>query len=234
MGYKYLAKLFSGLLLLSASFMVFAGIDVSPIIFDIQGNNSLKEDIRVYNDDTADAYVKVTPHLLINLGTPEQKSILVDDPEKLGLLVSPRVMVIPAHQTRSIRLVFLGNLPKADRLYQVDVEPTVGNFLMPKTGTDAGIKVLIGYGVIVVQRPSKITVKSSIKRVQNQLTISNLGNTNFVLGNGQQCDAAGKNCKELPAKRLYAGKTWQLTLPYATPATYLLSYLDTSRSIKSN
>jgi hypothetical protein len=47
-----------------------------------------------------------------------------------------------------------------------------------------------------------------------------MGNTARELFAGKQCDTAGSNCQALPAKRLYSGATWDLTLPFETAVSY--------------
>lgn len=213
---------------------VFAEIEVTPIVIDVMGNKINPQDIRVTNTGDDIAYVKVTPKLITNPGTDKERLLLIDDPSKLGLLVSPRIMQIPPHKFKLIRLVFTQKADSTDRLYRVDVQPTVGDLLLPKKTNEIGIKILVGYGVVVVQRPTELKVSIQLTRKGKTLMVQNNGNTNVVLSNGKQCDSNGKNCQELPPKRIYAHQTWEQTLPYETKVTYVESYLDNSKLLKSN
>ena len=216
--------------------MTYADIEVSPILIDVQGTTINPQDIRVYNNGDEIAYVKITPKLFMYPGTPQEKLVFVDDPSKLGLLVSPSIMKISPKKFKLIRLVFTQKAGVTDRLYRIDVQPTAGDLLLPKKnkGNELGIKILVGYGVVVVQRPEKLIPLTKMTRTQNTLVIKNVGNTNLVIADGTQCDSKGKQCKELPAKRLYAGQIWTQTLPYSTSVTYRSSYLNNSEMIKSN
>ncbi|MEN8195982.1 MAG: hypothetical protein ABFS30_05615, partial [Pseudomonadota bacterium] len=54
------------------------------------------------------------------------------------------------------------------------------------------------------------------------ITFRNTGNTNALLFNGRQCNKAGKNCKTLPVKRMYAKTVWTLKLNRDTAAQYYI------------
>jgi P pilus assembly chaperone PapD len=213
--------------------LAYADIEVSPILIDVVGNKTNAQDIRVTNNGDEIAYVKITPKLITNPGTAQEKLLTIDDPSKLGLLVSPHIMRIAPHKFKLIRLVFTQKADLTDRMYRVDVQPTAGDLLLPNKGSELGIKILVGYGVVIIQRPEKINVKIDATRTQNTLTIKNAGNTNVLLTDGQQCDSKGKQCQELPTKRIYAGQTWEQTLPYTTQVTYRSNYLNNSDIIKS-
>jgi len=213
--------------------VVFGAIEVSPILVDVLGDKINPQDIRVTNLGDDIAYVKITPKLIAHPGSPEEKILTIEDPSKLGLLVTPRVMKISPHKYKLIRLVFTQNPDATDRLYRVDVQPVAGDLLLPKKSNEMGIKILVGYGVVVIQRPTKLKVAIEMQRNKNTLVVKNNGNTNVVLMDGKQCDSNGDNCQELPVKRIYAGQTWEQTLPYNTPVTYMESYLNNSQTLKS-
>ncbi len=217
--------------------LAYADIEVSPILIDVVGSDvssqTNMQDIRVTNDGDEVAYVKITPKLILEPGTPQEKLLVIDDPSKLGLLVSPHIMKIAPHKFKLIRLVFTQKPDVTDRMYRIDIQPTAGDLLLPKKGGELGIKILVGYGVVVIQRPEKINVKITMTRQKNILTVKNMGNTNVVMTDGVQCDNQGKQCRELPVKRIYAGQVWEQTLPYSTPVTYRSSYLNNSQILKA-
>ena len=231
-------KIFLGLIIALTTYCLttstaFAEIEVAPILIDVVGDKINPQDIRVTNVGNEVAYVKITPKLITNPGTPEEKLLVINDPSKLGLLVSPRIMKIPPHKYKLIRLVFTQKADVIDRLYRVDVQPTVGDLLLPNKTNEIGIKILVGYGVVVIQRPSKLNVAVSMERQDKTLIVKNTGNTNVILSNGKQCDLKGKNCQELPPKRIYAAQVWEQELPYTTSVTYHESYLDNSQTLQS-
>jgi hypothetical protein len=218
---------------------LYAGIEVSPILIDLQGDDVKaqleKQDVRVFNNGSAQEYVKITPYAVTYAGTDKQKLVAMNDPEKLGLLVSPRIMIVPPGQARNIRLVLLNEKIKTDHIFQVDIQPTAGKLILgPAKQEEMGIKVLVGYGLVIIQRPNQLNIQANIKRSGDKLTIKNIGNSNFLLVDGKQCDSKQANCKELPVKRLYAGQIFQTTLPYTTPVTYLMSYMQKSTKLTSN
>ena len=210
-----------------------AEIEVAPILVDVIGSKMNTQDIRVTNIGDEIAYVKITPKLITNPGSAEEKLLVIDDPSKLGLLVSPRIMKISPHKFKLVRLVFTQKAGLTDRLYRIDIQPTVGDLLLPKKSNEIGIKILVGYGVVVIQRPTKLDVAISIERQDKTLIVKNNGNTNVILSNGKQCDAKGNKCQELPPKRIYAGQIWEQELPYNTPVTYRESYLDNFKVLES-
>jgi P pilus assembly chaperone PapD len=233
--HKSMFRYFLASAIFFAAIPVFAGIEVSPILIDIQGSNITKQDVRVTNLDNETAYVKVTPYLMNNPGLISEKLISISNPQKLGLLVSPRMMVIPPKQSRNVRMVFLDGNPEADRVYQVDVEPVVGKMnFEPSQNKEVGVKVLIAYGIIVIHRPENIRINYQLVREGNKLVLKNIGNSNFIAMAGQQCDTNGKDCQDLTTKRLYAGQSIAQKLKYTTPVKYVLTYLDKSVNITSN
>lgn len=229
---KRLSCLLASLSFLLAFSVAHASIDVTPILIDVKSSDLNKQDIRVYNRDPKNrAVVTIAPSLVKNPGTASEKFLPIKNPRKSGLLVFPKLLVIPPGQMRTIRLVLTQNNVKHDKIYRIDVKPTVGDLVFPKGSNEVGVKVLVGYGVVVVQRPDKINVAYTAKQTDHTLVVRNTGNTNFVLANAKQCDSNGKQCKNLPAKRIYAGKTWTVKLPYTTPVEYQLSYLQTVKTL---
>tara|TARA_R110000868_G_scaffold144960_5_gene364597 strand:+ start:32689 stop:33345 length:657 start_codon:yes stop_codon:yes gene_type:complete len=211
-----------------------AGISVTPILIDSPAGEATKQDIRVSNVGNETAYVTVTPKLMTNLGKKNEKAIAISDPQKLGIVVSPQKMVIPAGKFRLVRFVFTKAPGKTDHIYRVDIKPSVGDLIFPQDQkSKLGVKLLVGYGVVIIQRPIKINADIQLNRDGKILNFTNKGNTNVLLAGGKQCDAKGKNCKQLGPKRLYAGNTWQIKLPYDTPVSYQELYLNEVKTVKS-
>lgn len=218
----------------------YALINVTPVIVDIQsdsaGGDLDTQDVNVFNNDKEVAYVQVTPKIVQNPGTPSEKQVVMANPEDLGLLVSPRKLVIPPDQFKIVRFVFTQKPAAVDRIFRVDIQPVTAGLLIPgsKQKQDVGIKLLVGYAVLVIQRPVNAKPIISITRDGRTVTLKNTGNTNALLESGQQCDSKGKNCQKLPVDRLYAGNTWSFTAPASSPVTFIASYGDSTINLKSN
>src|SRR6202000_3140017 len=85
--------------------------------------------------------------------------------------------------------------------------------------SETGLKILIGYDLLVIQRPARPDASVVGSRSGDTLTLKNSGNTNAELFQGQQCDAH-KHCTPLPGHRLYAGTTWSVPVQAALPVDY--------------
>jgi hypothetical protein len=83
-------------------------------------------------------------------------------------------------------------------------------------------------------QPQQVVEELKVTRDGRQLVFENTGNTNFLISEGTQCDAAGENCEELPTKRIYAGNRFELALNQDTPVSYVLTASDVSRQAVYN
>jgi hypothetical protein len=101
-------------------------------------------------------------------------------------------------------------------VYRVSIKPVAG----PISADQSALKVFVGYDALVLVRPATVTGDVVGEREGRALTLTNGGNTAQEFFDGKQCDGAGKDCRSLPAKRLYPGVTWRQTLPFDTPVTY--------------
>jgi P pilus assembly chaperone PapD len=141
----------------------------------------------------------------------------VDDPGTGGLLVTPQRMILQPGERKLLRVAAVGGRLASDRIWRVTVKPVAG----PVTAQVTALKLLVGYDVLVIYRPMAPQPQLTGDRNGNQLTIHNLGNTNVELYEGKQCSAPGAaDCKTLPPRRLYAGASWQQTLPNSGGVEY--------------
>jgi P pilus assembly chaperone PapD len=236
---KIIGALVAFLLFLTAS-PSYAMIGVSPVIIDLdpQSKNiaaSRTQDVRVYNHGGEIAYIKITPRIVDHPGTKHEKQIEVKNPQELGMLVSPRKLMIPPGQFKLVRFVFTKKPGKVDRIFRVDIQPVSGSLLLPKTKKEeVGIKLMVGYAVLVMQRPNNPMPKLSIKRDGRIVTVKNTGNTNVLLADGTQCENGSKKCVELETHRLYAGNTWTFKAPKALPVRFKGFYGDELTIVDSN
>lgn len=155
-------------------------------------------------------------------GSDDQSREVFDNPKEAGLLVSPNKLIVPPNGRKLLRFVNLNPNPNEEKVYRVSITPVVGDL----TAKKSGVKIMIGYEVLVIVHPTNGTVDLVHERTENKLTVSNKGTQNVLLRKGTQCPPEVENenlCEQYPGKRLYPGNTWNLDLAKDQPVTYFLS-----------
>lgn len=194
-----------------------AELVLSQLVVDLGANQDKKADIEVWNNSDERAYVAAEPNEIVDAGKPGETRRTEADPEKRGLLVAPGKMILEPGQRRLIRLAPIGPRGSTERVYRVTVKPVAGALSAEETG----LKLLIGYDVLVLLRPATVRPSLAVTRSGKRLTVRNDGNASVELINGRQCTAKTA-CAELPGKRLYAGAEWIQDLPSDAPAEYVV------------
>jgi len=189
---------------------------LSQVIVDLLPGKPPRDDIEVFNDGPERMYVSAEPFEIRAAGTPGEQRVPVTDPERSGILVSPQKLVLSPGERRTIRVAAIGERPASDRVYRVAIRPVAG----PLSADQSALKVFVGYDALVLVRPEQFTGDVVGERKGGSLVLRNAGNTAQELFDGRQCDAIGKDCRSLPAKRLYPGASWEQTLPFDTPVSY--------------
>ena len=192
-----------------------AEIVLSQLVVDLGGKGNGPADIEVWNPSGERAYVASEPSEIVDAGKPNEQRRSEADPERRGLLVSPNRMILEPGQRRLIRLAPIGPRGQTERVYRVTVKPVAGEL----ESENSGLKLLIGYDVLVLLRPPEVRPDLLAVRSGNRLTIRNRGNASVELIDGKQC-ATETSCVELPGKRLYAGAEWSQELKSAAPVQY--------------
>lgn len=194
-----------------------AELVLSQLVVELNPADHARADIEAWNKGSERIFVAVDPREIIGAGTASQSSRTDPDPDKLGLLVSPARIILEPGQRKLIRI---GSLAPSDRerVYRVTVKPVVGQL----TGDQSGLKVLVGYDVLVLVRPTDPTPHVTGSRSDDELTIRNDGNVSVELVDGRQCDAAMKECNTLPEARLYAGAAKTVKVAAGNRAEYKL------------
>lgn len=193
-----------------------ADIVLSELIVELHPGDHAREDVEIWNRDKERAYVAVEPAEIVNAGRPDQSRREDPDPAKLGLLVAPARMILEPGQRKLVRIATLGQDSSREHVYRVTVKPVAG----PLQSDSSGLKLLVGYDLLVLVRPADPRPNVTGKRNGNSLTLRNDGNVSVELTGGRQCNAAGQACADLPGKRLYAGAEWTETLPGPGPVDY--------------
>ncbi|HEY8593338.1 MAG TPA: hypothetical protein VIL42_10825 [Sphingomicrobium sp.] len=188
---------------------------LSSLIVELEPGKRDRHDVEVINRSAERAFVAVEPREIVAPGTADQRDRHERDPEKLGLLVAPDRIILEPGQRKLLRFAALTSDPVRERVFRVTVKPVAGQL----QSAASGIKVLVGYDVLVLVRPSSAHVQLIGIRSGQKIDFRNDGNASLVLHHGKQCDPFGK-CTALPGKRLYAGTTWTTTIDAAAAVEY--------------
>ena len=193
-----------------------AQLAISQLVVELKAPSARTADVEIFNDGDERSYVAIEPRGIAAPGTKDMHDVHSPDPEKLGLLVSPARMVLEPRERKTMRVAVIGGSSDTERVYRITVKPVSGKVEAELTG----LKLLVGYDLLVLVRPAAVRQDIAISRQGRSLTLTNRGNSSVELADGKQCDAQGKDCRTLPAKRLYAGASWQQELPLGSPAEY--------------
>jgi P pilus assembly chaperone PapD len=220
-----------------------AQLAIDRLWVDFEPGAPNRADVVIRNESKDRYYITVNPVEITNPGADDESRTQIADPEKLGLLVSPNRLIVEPGGLRSIRVVSLNEGLKADRVYRIKVTPQVGAIdAAPVDGTNRGVslKLLTAYDLLVTARPAKPSAGITGVRSGDTLTLHNNGNSNALLFEGRACPqgakpkpadakpadgkdegaAAGAVCKDLGARRMYAGNSWAVALPAGTAHVY--------------
>ncbi len=207
-----------GLCLLS-SVSAFSDMVLNKMVLDFSAEGVRRDDVSVYNSGDKRLYLVVQAEKVVSPGMKAEHREAYHNPKELGLLVTPKRMILEPKQRRLIRIVAINPPSKQEFIYRITIKPVSGKI---KT-TQTMINVVVGYELLVILRP--IQAKSDLKvlRQAKKILFHNQGNTNVLLSRGEQCDENAQNCQTLPVKRVYPGAKWQVDLPYRdTPVRYYL------------
>ena len=195
-----------------------ADLVLRELIVELQPGKQVRDDVEVWNNSPERTYVSVEPREIINPSLSTQGIRKDPDPQKLGLLVTPARMILEPGQRKLMRIASLSGDPEREHVYRVTVKPVVGGV----QSDDTGLKVVIGYDVLVLVRPAQAMPHVTGSRKGRELTFSNSGNVSVEVVDGRQCAASHSSCTDLPGKRLYPGASWTVDLKSDLPAEYVL------------
>lgn len=194
-----------------------AELVLSQLVVELHPGDRSRADVEAWNNGPDRIFVAVDPREIIAPGTGSQSSRADPDPDKLGLLVSPARMILEPGQRKLIRIGSLAPSER-ERVYRVTVKPVVGKL----SAEQSGLKVLVGYDVLVLVRPTQPSPHVTGTRSNGELMLRNDGNVSVELVDGRQCDPAMKRCDTLPEGRLYAGAQRVVKVSAGNRAEYKL------------
>jgi len=195
-----------------------AELVLSELIVDLQSGKHVRDDVEVWNKSDERAFVAVEPRQILNASLASQSERRDPDPEKLGLLVSPTRMILEPGQSKLLRIATLAPANNREQVYRVTVKPVIAGV----NARDSGLKILVGYDLLVLVRPLQALPNITANRSGRTLTFNNQGNVSVEIVEGKQCISSRADCKELPGKRLYPGASWTVELGSDLPAQYTL------------
>lgn len=195
-----------------------AEIVLSELIVELQPGKRTRADLEIWNNSPERAYVAVEPSEILAAGTAEESRRADPDPERLGLLVSPARMILEPGQRRLLRIAAMNPDSRRERVYRVTTKPVAGQL----SDEESGLKLLVGYDVLVLVRPEKPEPQISASRTGEGIAFRNTGNVSVELIEGRQCRTPDEQCTPLPAKRLYPGAAWRVQTNGSTIVDYML------------
>lgn len=176
-----------------------AELVLSQLVVELAPGTRERADLEAWNNGSERIFVSIDPREIVDPGKASESSRSDPDPDKLGLLVSPARMILEPGQHKLLRIASIAAGDR-ERVYRVTVKPVVGQL----SSEASGLKVLVGYDVLVLVRPSELRPHVTATRSGNRVMLKNDGNVSVEL-DGRGCDSAMQSCKALPGGRLYAG-----------------------------
>lgn len=214
-----LARSLAALLLIVATQPAHAEIVLSQVIVDLQPDKADYQDVEIWNAGGELVYVQVEPSEILDPGRPEERRERITDPERGGLLVSPQRLVLEPDERRVIRFAALAERGMRERVYRVAVRPVAA----PDAMGASGLKVLLGYDMLILFRPERLSGEVTALRHADRIEFTNNSNFAQEIYDARQCDLKGDTCVTLPATRLYPGASWSMPLTYQTPVDLMIS-----------
>jgi len=211
-----------GLWLLATAAGAHAEMQLDNFIIVFEPGQPARKDVTVSNTGEQPLYLKVTPFAIEQAGTSRQTRRKIVDPRKAGLLITPNKLVIPPGGRKRIRFVNLDPARSEEGVFRVTIEPVAGEL----QASASGVKVMVGYEVLVLAQPHNPRPDIRATRDGNRLVLHNRGNTDVYLFRGKQCrssEGATESCTELRDRRLYPGNEWVLELPHDGPVEFHLA-----------
>jgi P pilus assembly chaperone PapD len=193
-----------------------AGFIISSAIVEFTADGPRQQDIDVVSRTGENDYVVSEIYEIHHPDAPDETRQLMDDPAQSGMLVTPDRMILQAGGRKVLRFVLLRAPDAEEHIYRAVVKPVIKGV---ETTSHLGLKVLVGYEVMVIVRPAAIASSYAAQRHGRQLTLTNTGNTNILLQSGKQCDPADA-CQRPPVLRVYPGHSARAELPLDKPVTY--------------
>ncbi|MFP5382561.1 MAG: molecular chaperone [Gammaproteobacteria bacterium] len=202
-----------------------ASMYIDRTIVSFLPGQASRQDVVVTNPAKEPLYVQVEVFEVQAPGTEAEQRVPLKDPASMSLLATPNKLIVPAGESKVVRLVSTRQADDTERVYRVNFRPIVGKIESEATA----VKVLVGYQVLALVAPKKPAYALEAVREGTTLHLKNPGNTNILFFNGQQCPSDTSEeaeCRSLPDLRLYPGNERGIELPLDRPVDYYLTVLE--------
>lgn len=188
---------------------------------EFTANGPDRQDIQITSLSAETQYIQVDAVWVRDPGQPSEQRLEIDNPDEIGLLATPKQLVLPAGASRVVRL--LNRLPAGDRdrIYRVTIRPVIAGveFDRESSGRQTGMKILVAYGALIIARPETTKAEIRLTRDGKKLTIENRGNTLVHYQNGEQCSRSSTDCIAIPGGYIFAGASVDVPLEVAGPGS---------------
>jgi P pilus assembly chaperone PapD len=207
-----------------------AGMALDRSIVHLNPGDPESVDVAVANNGDEPLYVDASVAEVVAPGSPAEERVLLRASADVPMLVSPNKLVIPPGQRRLLRIVNMAGHSDTERVFRVTAKPVAP----PVVAERSGIRILVGYQVLVIVAPTDPKPNLESHRNGRELVLENHGNVNFMLHSGVQC-APGVEVDDVPAgedkegcirfdgNRLYPGNAWKLETQWDTPVLFTVT-----------
>ena len=180
-----------------------------------------REDVKVSNTGDENIFVQVEVLEVRKPGTIDEEKVTVSDPSKLKLIATPNKLIVPPGAQKLVRIVSLKPADAEEHVYRINVTP----ILPPLEEEASQLRIVVAYQILTIVQAAKPKSNLEVVRTAKSITFHNKGNSNVLLSDGRQCEMEDK-CQELNSKRIYAGNSWTLDLPFDAPVAYSVRSFD--------
>lgn len=202
-------------LLLASHAHASLGIDRSILVFE--AGKAPRQDVIAGNSGDTNLFLEVEVLEVTDPGTDQEQRTVVRDPESIGFVAAPRRLMVPPGGRRPVRLMNLNGHGDVERVYRVNIKPV----MPPAESSGMGVRLIVAYQVLVFIAPKKSVVSLDSQRDGNKLTLTNNGNVNILLSNGEQCQMVNsQDCDPVQGRRLYPGNQVVIELPRPAPVEF--------------
>jgi len=189
---------------------------VTSAIIEFTADGPRQQDIEIVSRSKDNDYIQADVSEIVHPGAPDESRRLITDPDGSALLDTPTKTVLSGGGRKVMRFVLLKNPDEKEHIYRVAIKPVIKGV---NNNAKVGLKILVGYEVLVIIRPVTPHVAYEAQRQGQTFTVTNTGNTNILFQSGQQCKASN-DCALAPVVRVYPGQTAQVTLPSPSSVSY--------------
>ncbi len=188
---------------------------ISNAVIEFTADSPHQQDIELIGRGQEGDYIASEVTEVIHPGMPDERRQVLDNPSKAGLLVTPDKTILPAGAHKVLRFVLLKAPDAEEHIYRVAIKPVIKGL---NGNGKLGLKILVGYEVLVIVRPTPLQPDYKANRTGKTFTIQNTGNTDILFQAGQQC--VNDKCETPPVMRVYPEQTNKVTLPLNTAVQY--------------